>query len=163
MMRRRRRHAPPGEYSDPLSNYDPPEYEDDLERSLCEQPITGLQTAPFDTISPQTAMADAVRQMVELDIACLMVAEGDRLVGVLSERDVLTKAAEDWERFKQLPVAEVMTPDPVSVYETDSPAKALNIMAVGSFRHVPILDVDERVVGIVGPRRVTRFLRGYFE
>ncbi len=53
----------------------------------------------------------------------------------------------------------VMTPDPVCVYETDTPAKALNLMAVGSFRHIPVLDVDGKIVGIVGPSRTSAYLQ----
>ena len=49
----------------------------------------------------------------------------------------------------------------MAVRDTDSPAKAIAIMALGGFRHVPILNVDDNVVGIVGPRRINTYLHQY--
>ena len=158
-MKRKRRAAPPGEFEDPLSNYDPPEYRDDLAEALGEARVTDMQTTPFTTVAPSDTVGAVLRTMAELDVGCVLVAESEKLLGILSERDVVNKIAGDFDRVKDMPVTEVMTPEPVSVYETDSPAKALNLMAVGAFRHVPILDVDGRIAGILGPRRVTNYLQ----
>jgi hypothetical protein len=73
-------------------------------------------------------------------------------------RDVLTRMSEHYERVRLQPVRAIMTPQPVFLYETASPAKVINLMAVGGFRHVPVLDVDNRVVGVVGPRRILNYL-----
>lgn len=163
-MRRQRRKSPPGEFVDPLSNYDPPAYEDDLERSIMEDRISSMQITPMDTIRPTVTVEQAVRRMGELDVACLMITDDHgKLVGILSERDVLNRVADHWETVSRQPVSSVMTTSPVVAYVTESPAKALNLMAVGGFRHVPVLDVDDRVVGILGPRRVTKYLRRYID
>jgi len=158
-MRRERREAEPGEYSDPLKNYDPPEYADDLERALCDETLAAIKTKPFETIPPDMTVFDALKRFMELDIACLMVAEDDRLVGILTERDILDKVAEQFEQHKLRPVRDFMTEKPVAAYITDSPAKALNVMAFGGFRHIPILDVDDKIVGILGPRRITAYIQ----
>jgi CBS domain-containing protein len=50
----------------------------------------------------------------------------------------------------------------VFAYETDSAGAALSVMAVSGFRHVPVLDVDDKIVGIVSPPRVTAFLQQHF-
>lgn len=157
-IKRKRRDTPPGEFRDPLSDYSPPDYADEMERALCEDSVVDIGIRPFITIPPQTAIEAAVRKMAELDVACLMIAEGDRLEGILSERDLL-RVAEKYEQIKNRPVREIMTPNPVIAHSTDSPAKALNQMAVGGFRHIPVLDVDEKIVGIVGPRRATAYLQ----
>jgi len=78
---------------------------------------------------------------------------------VFSERDVLNKIADCFEQVKDQPVSQFMTPQPVVVHESDSSAKALNLMAVGGFRHVPLLDLDDKVVGVIGPRRITNYLK----
>jgi len=72
---------------------------------------------------------------------------------------VLTKVADEFESVNDGPVSKIMTPNPMAVYVTDSPGKAMNLMATMGIRHVPILDVDDKVVGILGPRRVTNFLK----
>jgi CBS domain-containing protein len=51
-----------------------------------------------------------------------------------------------------------MTKDPVFVYDTDSSGAALCVMAVAGHRHVPVLDREHRIIGIVTPQRITSFL-----
>ena len=162
MARRKRRGAEPGEYEDPLSKYDPPSLEDALEASLREDTVRSLHTTPFAAVTPQTTVQEVLSLMSERAIGCVMITENDQLLGIFSERDVLMKIADNYVHMKNLPIDQIMTRHPVSVYETDTPAKAMNLMAVGSFRHIPVLDVDEKVVGIVGPTRITAYLRKYF-
>ena len=160
--RRKRRSTQAGEFEDPINNYDPPTYEDELEQSLGEDEVKSMQTQPYTAIDASVTIEDAVKLMCERDIACVLVTENDRLAGIFSERDVLNKVADRYEQIKSHPITEVMTAKPLAVYETDCPAKPLNLMAVGGFRHVPILDLDEQVVGVLGPRRVTEYLQRYF-
>jgi CBS domain-containing protein len=148
------------EFDDPLSNYDGPDYADDLERAIAEESVAVMKTTPFDTITPDTTIREAMKQMARDNIASLVIADADgRLAGIFSERDVLTKVADEFETVKDESVSKVMTPNPMAVYITDSPGKAMNLMATMGIRHVPILDVDDKVVGILGPRRVTNFLK----
>ena len=158
-MKRVRRQTPPGKFEDPLSNYNEPEFDDEMEQSLLQDEISKVMTyQPFKTVKSDTTVLDAMKIMSELDIACLMVTENDRLVGMFSERDVLYKVVEDFDKASKLPIKDLMTPDPIVVYETDCPAKALNQMAIGGFRHVPVLTVDDRIAGILGPRRVVKYV-----
>lgn len=152
-----------GEFQDPLENYDPAAYDDLLERALIEETVAAIRHEPFATISPDTPVHQALETLDELKIGCLLIATADHLTGVFSNRDVLDKVAEDYERLKERPVSEVMTADPVFVYETDSSAAALCVMAVSGYRHVPVLDMDQSIVGIVSPQRVTAFLQKHFE
>ena len=162
-MKRKRRPVPPGEYQDPDLVFDPPVFADELERSLAEDTVMVMKTAPFRAVPPDMPVEDMMRAMVRQDIACVVVLEHDKLLGVISERDILTRVAFQYEKVRRRPVREVMTRDPVFVRDTDSPALALNLMAVGGFRHIPIVDVDGRVVGIIGPRRILNYLEPHFE
>lgn len=157
---RQRRQPPPGEFSDPLKDYSAKESADDFEMALIEGTMADLQITPFETMLPDATVEAALREMARRDIACLIIAGADgKLLGVFSERDVLNQVVGQYEEIKHVPVRALMTPDPRSVRLTDSPAKAINIMAVGGFRHVPVLDLEDRVVGVVGPRRMTKYLR----
>jgi CBS domain-containing protein len=162
MVRRKRRSTQQGEYEDPLKDYGSPTYADQTERALCEGQLSDLQTTPFITVDVDQTVEQTLAMMAEKNIAYLMVIDRDRLVGIFSERDVLYRVAERYHEIKDGPISQVMTTNPVSVYETDSPAKALNLMAVGGFRHLPILNVDEKIVGVLGPRRVTTHLCKHF-
>jgi CBS domain-containing protein len=155
--------VPPGEYQDPDLIFDPPVFGDDLERSLAQDTVMAMKTAPFMAVEPQTPVEEMMREMVKLDVACAVVLENKKLLGVISERDILTRVAGHYEKVRGRPVREVMTRDPVFVHTTDSPALALNLMAVGGFRHVPIVDVDGHVVGIIGPRRILNYLEPHIK
>lgn len=152
----------PGEFQDPLENYDPKKYKDPVQQALVDQPVATIQHEPFTTVSPQTTIADAVGKLAGLHIACLLVEEDGKLVGVFSDRDVLDKVALEYEQVKDHPVSEVMTSDPVYVYNTDPAAAALSVMAVSGYRHVPVLELDDKLDGIASPQRVTNFLQRFF-
>lgn len=163
MARRKRRGPQNGEFEDPLKDYSAPDYDDALEQSLIEGHISEMKIEPFATVLGDLTVGQTLAKMAELDIACVLVMRDERLLGVFSERDVLLKVADRFEQVKERPVAELMTPEPAFIRRTDSPAKAVNLMAVSGFRHVPIVNVDDHVVGVLGPRRVTAYLRSHFD
>ena len=159
--KRKRRGTEPGSFTDPLSNYDPPQYADELEQALAEDQVADMEIRPFVAIAPDTRVGDAVRMMAESTIYSMLIVEADRLIGIFTERDVLNKVVDQWDVVKDKPVSELMTPNPTAVHETDPPGVALNLMAAGGFRHIPVLDFDDKVVGIVGPQRTSSYLRDH--
>ncbi len=161
-MRRKRRKSTEGSFSDPLSDYSPPEFDDSLEEALCDNDMTAMDFTPMVTVNLETSVAKTMQILAETGVACALVIDDEqKLHGVFTERDVLDKVAEQYFMVKDLPVRVVMTHEPVCVYDMDMPAKALNLMATGNFRHVPVLDADDKLIGVLGPRRVTGFLSKY--
>lgn len=147
------------EFQDPLENYAPKVYADPLERALAEETVASIQHQPVATVSSATPVAAAVSRLAHLHVACLLVEDQGQLVGVFTDRDVLDRVALEYDAVKELPVCDLMTPNPVVIYEADSAAAALSVMAVCGLRHVPITDVAGQALGIVSPQRVTAFLR----
>jgi CBS domain-containing protein len=91
----------------------------------------------------------------------VLVVDGDELRGVFTERDVLTKIADNPQTWQQ-PVANFMTRKP-QVLKPDQPiSAALHLMEEGHYRNVPILDADGRVVGDLPQHEVIRFLTDQF-
>lgn len=150
------------EFQDPLENYDPKEYNDPVERMLAEEPVTAIHHKPFTTISPETPVRDALKTMSALGISCLMVEQSGQLAGVFSERDVLMKIGTEIKALGDHLVSEFMTSNPIYVHETSASASALCVMAVSGYRHVPIVDLNGTIQGIVSPQRVTEFLTEKF-
>lgn len=144
-------------FQDPLENYDPKAYNDALEHAICESPVSEIQHKPYTTISADEGVATALDRLAKDHIACLMVEENGKLVGVFTNREVLHKVALA-DNALQLAVRDVMTPNPVRVRDDDPIAAALCVMAVHGYRHVPIVGPDETIQGIVSPQRVTNFL-----
>lgn len=150
-----------GTFEDPLEDYEPKTYDDPLEEAVSEEPVSHIQHLPHASIPADMPVAEAVKKLALEHVACLLVEEDGKLVGVFTEREVLNKVALEEEQQNR-PVREVMTPNPVYVYADDPAAAALCVMAVSGYRHVPVVDSEERVLGIVSPQRVTGFLLQHF-
>ncbi len=148
----------PDEFQDPLENYEPKVFDDALEQALAEETVNQIRHEPMAKVSPHATVGEAVAQLAGLHVACLLVEQDGELLGVFSDRDVLEKVALEFDAVKDQPVSEVMTPNPVYVFDTDTSAAAFSVMAVIGHRHVPVLNTDHHLVGIVSPQRVTAFL-----
>jgi CBS domain-containing protein len=126
-----------------------------FEAKLVNVPLSDVRPHAALTISPDATAADAVAQMQEAVIGCLVVAESGSVRGILSERDLVLKAGRgDLARMK---VRDLMTTDPVVLRPDDSVAVAIHKMAVGGFRHIPLV-IDGRATGIVSARDLFRYM-----
>jgi CBS domain-containing protein len=114
-------------------------------------------SAPI-SLDIESTVADAIRMMKEHRIGCVLIIKEDELVGIFSERDVLTKALGRGLDHSQTNIAEVMTHEPECLHREDSVGFALNKMSVGSFRHIPIVDTENRPVGLISAKDIFRYL-----
>jgi CBS domain-containing protein len=145
------------EFVDPLRNYEPRTYHNTLEQALSEEPVAAIQSRPYTSISPHATVSEAIQLLASRHVSCALVEEDSKLVGIFTDRDLLNRVALESDLLSH-PVHEVMTKNPVFVHDTDSSGAALCVMAVVGHRHVPVLDHDHRIIGIVTPQRITSFL-----
>ena len=103
-------------------------------------------------------LASAAKKMWEQQTGSLLVMDGDDLVGILTERDVL-KAVAHGVRPEDVRVSEVMTKDLVTVGPGTSFREAAKIMADRWIRHLPVLD-DGKLVGVLSQRDLAGVLAG---
>jgi CBS domain-containing protein len=89
-------------------------------------------------------------------VGAALVFDGDRLVGIFTERDVLRLAGEGSE-FAEVRVGDVMTRNPVTLAPDDDVLDAARLMGERKIRHVPVLE-GENLLGMVGMREVMRTL-----
>jgi CBS domain-containing protein len=112
------------------------------------------------------SVTEAIRAMQHEQRGCVLVTEDGtpqtRLVGIFSERDVLNRIVGRGRNPAILALSEVMTPEPESLPEEASVAFVLNKMAIGGFRHVPVVDSEGRPVFVVSVRDVVEFLVEFF-
>lgn len=163
MAKRERRQPEPGEFEDPLSNYDGPEYTDEFERSLSEDPLTVIEHRPYLAVVRTQTVTSTLRLMAENNAACVVVINDQTVpVGIFSERDVMIRVAENLPAIGENTIDSVMTPDPQVVHSSASPAMVLNVMASHNVRHVPLVDADGKLLGVIGARRLTAYLQYHF-
>jgi CBS domain-containing protein len=105
------------------------------------------------SVGADERVADAARRMVDRGVGAVLVMEGERLAGILTERDVLRAVAEG--RVDDARVGERMTRNPETVEASESTGHAASLMIHGGFRHLPVTD-GGAVVGIVSIRDLMR-------
>jgi predicted transcriptional regulator len=117
--------------------------------------INALGMAAFSAVSPSMPADAAIRAMHEGSTDCLLVVEDGRLVGIFTDRDAVVKAAD--KRLQLYRVEDFMSRDPVVLRHDDTLAVAIHKMAVGGFRHIPIVE-DGRPIGVVAAADIFRHL-----
>jgi CBS domain-containing protein len=141
-----------------LTQLDRPTSRDRVERSLMEDPVSVLQPRKAVTMQPDATMGEAIQTMLSSDIGALLVVDDHgKLVGILSERDLLTKVAGQVADYASRRVGEFMTPDPETIRPTDTLAFALHKMDSGGYRHLPVLK-DGQPLGMVSVRDMLRHI-----
>jgi CBS domain-containing protein len=139
-----------------LTQLDRPVAQDRVERSLMEDTVSVLGPRPAVTLLPTATVAEAIQTMIHHDIGALIIVdEAGRLVGILSERDLLVKAAGLVDDYRARPVADFMTRQPETVRPCNSLAVALHKMDVGGYRHLPVVQ-DGLPQGMISVRDVLR-------
>ncbi|HYI21581.1 MAG TPA: CBS domain-containing protein [Candidatus Limnocylindrales bacterium] len=120
-----------------------------FEATMVNVPLAEVQPHAPLTIGSGAAIADAVRQMQGAGVGCLIVEDDGAVSGILTERDLVMKL--DDAGYDGATVGQLMTRDPVVLLPDDSVAIAIHKMAVGGFRHIPLVE-NGHATGIVSAR-----------
>jgi CBS domain-containing protein len=132
-----------------------------LRVSILHDPLSVLDLRTPICVEPQTTVADAIRLMKDERIGALLVMTGGNMVGIFTERDVLKKVV-GTKIGLDTPVRDLMTANPACLHQDDAVVFALKLMHEGGFRHVPLLDKNDRPVGMVSIKDVIEFVVGLF-
>jgi len=116
-----------------------------LQRHIRELPTL----PPAVALGHQATVREAIEVMRQKQLSCVLVVEHGQLVGVFTERDVLTKVAATPLDVDHVPLRDVMQPDPECLQLDDALVYALHQMHRGAYRHVPVVDEQRRPTGLV--------------
>jgi CBS domain-containing protein len=123
---------------------------------LATTPMEALMTRDPVTFAPSTPLVDVVHGMRDRFGSASIVDHG-KLVGIFTERDLMLRVDHDRQAWHRTAVGEVMTKSPRTLKPGSTIAEAIVLMSTGLFRHVPIVDRDDTLVGIVSIRDVLRY------
>ena len=104
-------------------------------------------------VAPAAPVADAAALMAQAHVGAVAVLEGDRLVGIVSERDIVFRLVAPGRSPATTTVAEIMTADPVTLQIDDPVSGALAAKLGDAFRHLPVMD-GRRVAGVLSYRDI---------
>ena len=133
----------------------------DLPRNLKIESVSRLHPTPPRQVRPDQTVCDAVAQMRQEGVGCLLVCEGPRLVGIFTERDLMSRVLARRVPLTE-PVAQFMTPNPVCVHPKDPIGLAVRRMEEGGYRHLPVVDEAGCPLGVLSVKRIVHYLVEHF-
>ena len=110
--------------------------------------LLGAKSPEIHAVPPDVAVVQAIRLMAEKGIGAVLVMDGRKLVGILSERDYARKIVLMDRSSASTPVREIMTAELVTVAPTVTVEQCLELVTNRRIRHLPVVDGDE-VVGVI--------------
>ncbi|HJQ78365.1 MAG TPA: CBS domain-containing protein [Lacipirellulaceae bacterium] len=127
-----------------------------------------LQSEGVGSAYPDQPLAasanESVGQLLQLLRAqrtgAVLICEGEKLVGILTERDALKLMASGADLT--MPVREVMSSEPTTILSTATVGEAIRVMAEGGYRHLPIVDGDGKPTGVVAVHGIVHYLVDHF-
>ncbi|HXE75611.1 MAG TPA: CBS domain-containing protein [Candidatus Xenobia bacterium] len=102
-------------------------------------------------VSPEITVFEAARYMTERNVGAVCVLDGDRLAGILSERDLMKRVIAAGQDPKVVRVRDAMTAKPVVVDASEDHQSCLKVMKQANIRHLPVIDGD-RLIGLISLR-----------
>lgn len=132
-----------------------------ISMELRAQRVGQLELSDFCQVESGTAIRDVVTRMREMAVNVALITREGKLVGILSDRDVLKKVA-SFPAIWDKPVNEIMTHDPITIDLEASAADALWLMNEKQVRSLPTVTFWGDVVGNMTPRTIVRYLSGRY-
>ncbi len=108
-----------------------------------------LMTGTVQCVSPETPVQEVARTMKSLDVGFLPVCENDRLVGALTDRDIVLRVIAEGKEIKDCKARDIMTKEVFWCYEDQTADEVADYMAEKEIRRVLILNRDKRLAGVI--------------
>jgi CBS domain-containing protein len=111
--------------------------------------IRDIMTREVEVVPGDAPVREAAAKMKQLDVGAIPVCDGQKLTGVLTDRDIAVRLAAEGRNPSETRVSEIMTRDLYYCFEDQDVEEAATVMEAGQIRRLPILDQDRQLVGIV--------------
>ena len=108
-----------------------------------------IMTRNPEVVSGDASLQEAATKMKNLDVGLMPICDGDRLQGMLTDRDITIRATADGRDPNKTKVTEVMSTDVAYCFEDQEVAEAVSLMEARQIRRLPILNKDKHLVGVV--------------
>lgn len=113
------------------------------------QPIKEIMTRDVQVLPPSATVQQAAEQMRLLDIGSVPICDGEKLVGMITDRDIAVRVAADGRDPAKTKVSDIMSSQVVRCYDDASSEDVSSLMRERRVRRIPVVNRDEQLVGIV--------------
>ena len=136
-----------------------PKKDDKIQTVILTAPISDLLTGKDLLVASTTDSIQKIVNILQKETKdCVLIYKKKKLVGIISYRDILRRVAGIYEDLSQVKAEAVMTPNPEYVKADDPIAYVVNKMALGGYRHVPVLAPDGTPFSIISIKDVLAYL-----
>jgi CBS domain-containing protein len=118
--------------------------------------IRNVMTSNPHTIDAEKSVAYAAKMMRDEDVGLAPIVEGDKLIGMLTDRDIAVRVVAQGRNPEQIKVAEVASKQVVTIDPQQDLNEALRIMAKHQVRRLPVVQEDGKLVGVVAQADIAR-------
>jgi CBS domain-containing protein len=132
----------------------------ELLQSLSDEPVSQLGPLPLHTVTPNQTVRDALQTMQSNEKGCVVVCDGRRPIGVLTERDILRRMGASLPLDE--PVRNVISGEVWSIRSSDSLATAVRIMTRRRCRNLVVMSPEQEALGVLSVKRVVRAIVEHF-
>ena len=131
-------------------------------QALASATVGELSPRPHARVSVDDAMWKVVAEMAAKGRGAVLVEDGDALVGIFTERDLLNRVDHSDALWSHVVVRDVMTPHPMVIRPDDSLSEALRRLTQGHRRHLPVVDERGHVLGLISIRDILTYIAERF-
>lgn len=129
---------------------------------VLKRPLSVVPPGEAVLVESPAPVLEAVQLMRDRHAGCVLVVRAGKLKGIFTDRDVVSRVVAAGIDPSKTAVRRVMTASPETLRPTDSIAFALNLMSLGGYRHIPLVDKSGAPVGTVSVKDIVGYLVGFF-
>jgi CBS domain-containing protein len=111
--------------------------------------VREIMTRDVETVGSNIVLKEAAAKMKKLDVGLMPVCDGEKLSGVLTDRDITIRATAEGKNPSRTKVSQIMSTDVAYCFEDQEVSEAVSLMEAKQIRRLPILSRDKRLVGVV--------------
>ena len=126
------------------------------------EPISSMNLKDVTTLDASVTVGEAVALLQKKNFGSAVITTNGKVSGIITERDIMSKVTLKGEELTKKSVTEIMTKDPLTLRKTDEIAYLLNNMHVGGYRHIPIVDANDKPISIASIRCVMDYVIEHF-
>jgi len=115
--------------------------------------LLGKRKVAIYKVAPGVMVFDGLQLLSDYGVGAMLVMEGDKLVGVFSERDYTRKVALQGKNSRETPISEIMTREVISVSPQTGTRACMSLMSQHRIRHLPVID-NHKVLGMISIRDI---------
>ena len=140
-----------------------------MDARILQEPIHYLDPPLADRVNVEVPLADAIAQMQKVTsehyrgTGALLITQKGKLTGIITERDLVRRVISQKRDIKCLTAGQVMTAQPETLTAEDPIAFALNLMHLGHYRHIPLVDEENEPVGIITSKDIIKYISQFIK